>query len=42
LLSSSGELLGTAYGNKFTSSLIYADKMMPAGKYLIMVSPIWN
>ena len=38
----SGELLGAASGDKFTSSLIYYGSVLKAGKYLIMVSPVWN
>jgi hypothetical protein len=24
------------------TSLIYGEKIMPSGKYLIMISPVWN
>jgi len=37
-----GELIRTANKDNFTSSLLVDDRILKAGKYVVLVSPVWN
>ena len=35
-------MIASAVSDKFTASLIYDTPMLRAGRYVIVISPVWN
>ena len=42
LMTESGEFVNAKFGSRFTFSLLHGESELKAGKYIVMVDPLWN
>ena len=42
LMTESGEFVNARFGNRFTFSLLNEQVTLKAGKYIVMIDPLWN
>lgn len=42
LMTASGEFVNAKFGNQFMFSLLNKKITMKAGKYIVMIDPVWN
>ena len=42
LMRDSGHFVKANFGNDFSQSLMSEDMTLPAGRYVLMVDPVWN